>query len=87
VKGLISTLILFCIVGLPVRSVAQKPRVELDHVYIVVQPGAAAETAALRSAGLTVSSRVAKHDGQGTASVAVFFENAYLELIWVDTAV
>jgi Glyoxalase-like domain len=66
---------------------APHPRVELDHVFVVVQPGAAAEIAALQSAGLTVGSRVAKHPGQGTASRAVFFENAYLELIWVDSSV
>ncbi|MFZ0063728.1 MAG: VOC family protein [Pyrinomonadaceae bacterium] len=66
---------------------AQAPRVELDHVFVVVQPGAAAEIAALQSAGLTVGSRVAKHPGQGTASRAVLFENAYLELIWVDSSV
>jgi hypothetical protein len=66
---------------------AQTPRVELDHVFVVVQPGAAAEIAALQSAGLTVASRVAKHPGQGTASRAVLFENAYLELIWVDSSV
>ena len=66
---------------------APTPRVELDHVFVVVQPGAAAEIAALESAGLTVGSRVAKHPGQGTASRAVFFENAYLELIWVDNSV
>ena len=63
------------------------PRVELDHVFIVVQPGAVAEIAALLSAGLTVDSRTAKHVGQGTASVAAIFENAYLELIWVDSLV
>lgn len=66
---------------------AQTPRVELDHVFVVVRPGAEAEIAALRSAGLTVGSRVAKHPGQGTASRAVLFENAYLELIWVDSSV
>jgi len=65
----------------------QAPRVELDHVFVVVQPGGEAEIAALESAGLTVASRVAKHPGQGTASRAVLFENAYLELIWVDSSV
>lgn len=69
------------------QTQAQDPRVELDHVFIVVQPGAAAEIAALRSAGLTVGSRTATHEGQGTASVAAFFANAYLELIWVDSSV
>jgi hypothetical protein len=66
---------------------AKAPRVELDHVFVVVQPGAAAEVAALQCAGLTVASRVAQHPGQGTASRAALFENAYLELIWVDSSV
>ncbi|MEO8432507.1 MAG: VOC family protein [Acidobacteriota bacterium] len=80
-------LILACFAALPVPTAAQTPRVELDHVFVVVQPGAMAESAALRSAGFKVGSKTAKHVGQGTASVAVLFENAYLELIWVDSAV
>ncbi len=68
-------------------SLAQAPRVELDHVFIVVKPGAGDELRALRSAGLTVAADTARHEEQGTASVAVLFENAYLELIWVDSAV
>lgn len=79
--------ILLCLGVTPVPIVSQTPRVELDHVFITVQPGAVAEMAALRSAGLTVDSLVARHDGQGTASVGVMFENAYLELIWVDSLV
>ena len=66
---------------------AQTPRVELDHVFIVVTPGAAAERAALSAAGLRVDSQPTRHEGQGTASVAAFFGNAYLELIWVDSSV
>ena len=67
---------------------AQTPRVELDHVFIVVTPGAAAEIAALRAAGITVPSEPPReHGGQGTASIAAYFENAYLELIWVDSTV
>lgn len=62
-------------------------RVELDHVFIVVEPGGAAGIAALESAGLTMRSEPTKHEGQGTASVAAMFENGYLELIWVDTTV
>ncbi len=69
------------------HSLTQVPRVELDHVFIVVKPGAVAEIAALRSAGLTVGPQIAKHDGQGTASVGVLFDNAYLELIWPDSSV
>jgi TolB protein len=67
--------------------VAQAARVELDHVFIVVKPGALGEIAALRSAGVNVGSDTRRHEGQGTASVAAFFENAYLELIWVDSTV
>ncbi len=62
-------------------------RTELDHAFIVVDAGATREISALRSAGITVSNRIAHHDGQGTASVAAMFENAYLELIWLDSAV
>lgn len=66
---------------------AQAPDLELDHVYIVVQPGAVAARRHLRHAGLLIDSSVTRHDGQGTASVAAFFENAYLELLWVDSSV
>ena len=66
---------------------AQAPVLELDHVYIVVEPGAAAAVQALRQAGLVVDSSVRRHPGEGTASVAAFFDNAYLELLWVDSSV
>jgi hypothetical protein len=69
-------------------AAAQSARVELDHVFIVVTPGAASEIAALRAAGLNIpSEKPRKHEGQGTASIAAYFENAYLELIWVDSTV
>lgn len=80
-------LILLCIATPCTHALGQAPRVELDHVFIVVAPGGAAEIAALRSAGLTLTAEPSKHDGQGTASVAAFFENAYLELIWLDSSV
>lgn len=80
-------LLLSCAVAVPV-AVAQRPRVELDHVFIVVTPGARAEIAALRAAGLTVpAEQPRRHEGQGTSSIAAYFENAYLELIWVDSTV
>jgi hypothetical protein len=61
--------------------------VELDHVFVVVSPGGKAEISALRSAGLTLDPELSKHPGQGTASISALFENAYLELIWVDSTV
>jgi len=80
-------LILGCSAAGCLHTAAQSPRVELDHVFVVVHSGGEAEIAALRSAGFKVGSRIAKHAGQGTASVAVLFENAYLELIWLDSSV
>ena len=73
--------------GAAILAAVQTRHVELDHVFIVVQPGAEAEVEALRSAGFSVDTRRSKHDGQGTASVGVLFENAYLELIWRDPSV
>jgi hypothetical protein len=67
-------------------ALVQAPRVELDHVFIVVSPGAATEIAALQRAGLTVDTKITRHPEDGTVSVAALFENAYLELIWVDAA-
>lgn len=56
----------------------------LDHVFVAVDdPGAGAD--ALSAAGFREGpSR--DHPGQGTASRGVFFENAYLELIWLTDA-
>jgi hypothetical protein len=70
-----------------VSTAARQPHVELDHAYIVVEPGGAAGIDALRRAGLTVAAEPRRHEGQGTASVSAMFENAYLELIWVDSTV
>jgi Glyoxalase-like domain len=57
---------------------------ELDHVFVCSDRGAP-EAAALSGLGLTEGSPNT-HPGQGTASRRFFFENAYLELIWVDDA-
>jgi len=52
---------------------------ELDHVFICVEDAPAAERA-LADFGLQFGLR-AIHQGQGTANVCAFFENAYLELL------
>ena len=56
---------------------------ELDHIFIWV-PRGASESAALQSRGLHTDGTLHQHTGQGTSSVVFAFENAYLELIWVD---
>lgn len=57
--------------------------VEVDHILIWVRPGAP-EVAALHASGLRVGERRTHHTGNGTSSVSVFFENAYLELLYLD---
>ncbi len=55
-------------------TIGATPVLELDHVYIVVPPGGAAAAQALRQIGLVIDSSVNRHVGQGTASMAAFFE-------------
>ena len=59
---------------------------EFDHVWIVVTRDAP-ERAALERAGLKISPNVNRHDGQGTASIAAEFMNAYIELMWPEPTV
>jgi hypothetical protein len=66
--------------------VADPSRLQFDHLWIVVSPNAP-ERAALERAGFQISPDVNRHNGQGTASISVEFENAYLELIWPDPTV
>ena len=54
-----------------------------DHIFIWVSPGAP-EAARLQKLGLYTDGKVHKHSGQGTSSMVFSFENAYLELIWID---
>lgn len=84
---MLAAVALLTIVSKPPSVALQQPVLELDHVYIVVEPGAAAALQALRQAGLVVDTSVRRHPGEGTASVAAYFDNAYLELLWVDSSV
>jgi hypothetical protein len=61
-------------------------QIEFDHIWIMVSPNAP-ERAALQSAGFRISPDINRHDGQGTASITVEFQNAFLELMWPDSKV
>jgi hypothetical protein len=65
---------------------AAPPIVELDHLWIMVSPGAP-ERAALERAGFVVWPAVQRHDGQGTASVMVELDHCFIELMWPDSSV
>jgi hypothetical protein len=56
---------------------------ELDHLFVFVEPGAAESAAKLEEGGLVPNFR-RRHEGQGTANLCYVFDNAYLELIWVE---
>jgi hypothetical protein len=56
---------------------------ELDHIYCLCPAEAEVAARALARIGLTEGSRNS-HPGQGTACRRFFFENAYLELLWVS---
>jgi glyoxalase-like protein len=68
---------------LPNFSFAAQPPLEVDHVWITVSQHAP-ERELLEDSGFSVSPVVNNHLGQGTSSVTVEFQNAYLELIWVE---
>lgn len=65
---------------------AQAP-LELDHIILAVPPGAQAAVAKLRAAGFNVTNDAQRHTGQGTASIPVLLDNAYLQLLWIDSTV
>jgi glyoxalase-like protein len=54
----------------------------LDHLVLICDPRAP-QADALTTLGLLEGSGNV-HDGQGTANRRFFFDNAYLELVWVD---
>jgi hypothetical protein len=54
---------------------------ELDHVFVCAASGEA-DAAGLIRFGLQPGSRRV-HAGQGTANVCFFFDNAYLEVLWL----
>jgi hypothetical protein len=65
---------------------ADQPTLQFDHVWIMVSPNAP-ERAALERAGFQIASQINHHEGQGTSSITVEFQNAFLELMWPDASV
>lgn len=59
---------------------------KLSHAWIVVKEGAAERTAFER-AGFQIDPNVNHHEGQGTSSITVEFENGFLELMYPDANV
>lgn len=69
---------------------ASSPRggaLQFDHLFMPATPGATAEGAALQQAGFLIAPTVNEHEGQGTASITVEFEDSFLEFVWLDPKV
>ncbi|MCW6050910.1 VOC family protein [Lyngbya sp. CCAP 1446/10] len=56
---------------------------EIDHLFIFVTEGRAG-VSFLQNLGLHCSEQVVRRPEQGTISTIFFFENTYLELIWIE---
>jgi len=56
---------------------------ELDHVFVFVERGGRESARRLAALGL-LPTYSREHMGQGTANLCFAFDNAYLELVWVD---
>lgn len=81
--GFVALTVLLCSVAWPQSKPAPPFPLELDHVFIWVTRGAP-EAKTIENAGLKALDEISKHTGQGTSSRVFIFENAYLELIWID---
>jgi hypothetical protein len=69
-----------------IAAIVLAATVQFDHLWIVVSRDAP-ERAALEKAGFRFAPEVNKHEGQGTASIMIEFENSFLELVWPDPTV
>ncbi|MBE7215258.1 hypothetical protein MK852_08775 [Shewanella benthica] len=56
----------------------------LEHDHILIWVKGAPEAIALQQFGFTTDGKVHQHRGQGTSSISFYFNNAALELIWID---
>lgn len=55
---------------------------QIDHIFVCLET--APDKQFLKEKGLICSEDVTYHPQQGTASTIIFFENTYIELIWVE---
>jgi hypothetical protein len=55
---------------------------EIDHILLFTE--SISNISILQEFGLHCSKQVVHHLDQGTASVVIFFENIYIELVWIE---
>ncbi|MBF2002258.1 MAG: hypothetical protein IGS38_16245 [Synechococcales cyanobacterium M58_A2018_015] len=67
---------------LPSFVAVTKSLLEIDHCFVCLPNPVEADALAVR--GLTCAGQPLRRTDQGTAAQILFFENAYLELIWIE---
>lgn len=66
---------------------ARQPELALDNAWIAVPAGGGQGRAMLEAAGFRFAPTINRHEGAGTSSARIDFENGYFELIWADPQV
>lgn len=69
---------------MPLLSI-NNPLLEIDHIFVCVE--SAPDKLLLEKMGLLCSEYSLSRPEQGTASSLIFFENSYIELIWIENEV
>ena len=64
------------------QSLIYKTLLEINHIFICLET--APNKLLLEKIGLICSENRTNNPQQGTASILIFFENIYIELIWVE---
>jgi len=67
----------------PSSIAASLSLLEIDHILLYLTDGQLGASV-LEELGFTVSAHTIGNANQGTASKLIFFENAYIELIWIE---
>ena len=57
---------------------------EINHIFVCLET--APDKQSLKKIGLIYSENIKNNPQQGTASIIIFFENTYIELVWVENS-
>ena len=61
-----------------------KTLLEINHIFVCLEK--APDKQSLEKIGLICSKNIRNNPEQGTASMIIFFENTYIELVWVENS-
>ena len=61
-----------------------KTLLEINHIFVCLQT--APDKQSLEKIGLICSENIRNNPQQGTASMIIFFEHTYIELVWLENS-